>query len=132
MKVRISLSFAAVLSMTFLCFGQETARKPLSFELQCESGDCPLLKGNPQTTGMRSGFVRLKPGESVGEHSTTDHEEALVVLHGEGQAKVEGHEAVTLSSRKLIYIPPRSRHNVTNTGKDMLEYVWVVAPVGKE
>jgi oxalate decarboxylase/phosphoglucose isomerase-like protein (cupin superfamily) len=30
----------------------------------------------------------------------------------------------------LIYIPPRARHNVTNTGPAPLEYVYVVAPVG--
>jgi mannose-6-phosphate isomerase-like protein (cupin superfamily) len=29
----------------------------------------------------------------------------------------------------LAYIPPRSRHNVTNTGSEMLEYVYVVAPI---
>ena len=91
--------------------------------------DCPLLRGAPQTTGMRSGFVRLKPGESVGEHSTLDHEEALVVLQGEGKAEVEGLAAMPISSRMLAYIPPRARHNVTNTGSGMLEYVYVVAPI---
>ena len=35
----------------------------LSFELLLA-----LLRGAPQTTGMRSGFVRLKPGESIGAH----------------------------------------------------------------
>jgi mannose-6-phosphate isomerase-like protein (cupin superfamily) len=80
---------------------------------------------------MRSGFVRLKPGESVGKHSTAEHEEALVILRGQGKAEVEGQAAVSLSARMLVYIPPRSHHNVTNTGTDVLEYVYVVAPVGK-
>jgi len=104
--------------------------KPLSFQLECAASDCPLLYGAPQTTGMRSGFVRLKPGESVGAHTTGDHEEALVILQGRGTAEVEGHAPLTLSSRMLAYIPPRTRHNVTNTGPDLLEYVYVVAPVG--
>ena len=104
--------------------------QPLSMRLECAARDCPLLRGAPQTTGMRSGFVRLQPGESVGQHSTEDHEEALVILHGEGKAEVEGHEAVAISSRRLIYIPPHARHNVTNTGTDVLEYVYVVAPIG--
>lgn len=111
---------------------QDKPRSPLALDLECGGSDCQLLKGVPQTTGMRSGFVRLKPGESVGAHSTEEHEEALVVLRGEGKAEVERHGAIALSSRKLIYIPPRSRHNVTNTGSDVLEYVYVVAPVGKE
>ncbi len=79
---------------------------------------------------MRSGFVRLKPGQSVGLHSTREQEEALVVLQGHGQAEVEGRDALPISARMLVYIPPRSRHNVTNTGTETLEYVYVVAPVG--
>jgi len=43
--------------------------------------DCPLLKGMPQTSGMRAGG-EAEAGESVGWHSTTEHEEALVVLRG--------------------------------------------------
>jgi len=27
-----------------------------------------------------------------------------------------------------VYIPPGTRHNVRNTGKELLEYVYVVAP----
>ena len=108
---------------------QEQSYQPLSFHLECSSSDCPLLRGSPQTTGMRSGFVRLQPGQSVGEHSTGEHEEALVVLRGEGKAEVEGRTAMPISSRMLAYIPPRSRHNVTNTGTETLEYVYVVAPV---
>jgi len=27
-----------------------------------------------------------------------------------------------------VYIPPATRHNVTNTGSETLEYVFVVAP----
>lgn len=108
---------------------QQESYQPLSFHLECSSSDCPLLRGAPQTTGMRSGFVRLKPGDSVGEHSTQEHEEALVVLQGQGKAEIEGREAVPISARMLAYIPPRSRHNVTNTGKEVLEYVYVVAPI---
>jgi len=50
--------------------------QPLAIPLQCESGDCALLRGAPQTAGMRSGFVRLKPGQSVGWHSTGRNEES--------------------------------------------------------
>ena len=41
---------------------QMTPLQPLILALECAKGDCPLLQGRPQTTGMRSGFVRLKPG----------------------------------------------------------------------
>lgn len=115
--------------MSVIVFGQEVKPEPKTFPLNCAGGDCPLLTGRPQTTGMRGGSVKLKPGDSVGWHSTASNEEALVILHGSGVARIEGHADVPLSEKMLAYIPPATRHNVTNTGKDVMEYVWVVAPV---
>jgi quercetin dioxygenase-like cupin family protein len=111
--------------------GQNAASKPpMTFALDCTAGDCPLLKGAPQTGGMRGGSVKLKPGESVGWHSTNQNEEALVILHGSGAANIEGGSDVALREKMLAYIPPATRHNVTNNGNEVLEYVWVVAPIG--
>lgn len=108
---------------------QAAKREPLTFSLECAGGDCVLLKGAPQTSGMRGGSVKLKPGESVGWHSTGENEEALTILQGNGVAKIDGRADVPLRERMLAYIPPDTRHNVTNTGSEVLEYVWVVAPV---
>ncbi|MBV8890376.1 MAG: cupin domain-containing protein [Acidobacteria bacterium] len=122
----------AICVMITLAIGapQERAtRLPMTFILNCTLGDCPLLKGVPQTRGMRGGSVKLKPGESVGWHSTLGNEEALAILHGRGTASIEGDPDVPLTERMLAYIPPATRHNVTNTGTQILEYVWVVAPV---
>jgi mannose-6-phosphate isomerase-like protein (cupin superfamily) len=77
---------------------------------------------------MRSGFVRLKPGETVGWHTTGKHEESLVVLRGHGEARIEGQPARAFTAPALVYIPPATRHNVANTGGQLLEYVYVVAP----
>ena len=79
-----------------------------------------MLEGVPKTTGMRSGFVRLKPGETVGWYTTGQNEEALVILRGEGAALIEGHP-------KQAFAAP-ARHNVENTGRELLEYVYLVAP----
>lgn len=108
--------------------GRDAKREPLTFALDCAGGDCPLLKGTPQTSGMRGGAVRLKPGASVGWHSTSGNEEALVILHGNGAANIEGQADVPLHEKMLAYIPPTTKHNVTNTGTEILEYVWVAAP----
>jgi mannose-6-phosphate isomerase-like protein (cupin superfamily) len=106
-----------------------TAKQPpQTFSLDCPGGDCPLLKGAPQTNGMRAGSVRLKPGERVGWHSTGQNEEADI-LRGSGVANIEGQPDVPLRPNMLAYIPARTRHNVTNTGNEVLEYVWVVAPL---
>jgi mannose-6-phosphate isomerase-like protein (cupin superfamily) len=76
--------------------------------------------------------VRLKPGESVGWHTTGQNEEALVILHGKGKASIEGAEDMPVAEHTLGYIPPATRHNVTNTGTEMLEYVYVVAPAAEK
>lgn len=102
---------------------------PMTFPLDCAGGDCPLLKGAPQTSGMRGGSVRLRPGESVGWHSTGEQEESLVVLHGTGSLNIDGQPDVAVHQYMLAYIPTSTRHNVTNTGTEVLEYVWIVAPI---
>ena len=102
--------------------------QPLTMPLQCSGGDCPLLKGAPQTAGMRSGYVRLKPGETVGWHTTGKNEETLVILSGQGEARLQGLLARPFTAPALVYIPPALQHNVANTGHAILEYVYVVAP----
>jgi mannose-6-phosphate isomerase-like protein (cupin superfamily) len=102
--------------------------QPLTLALQCPGGDCPLLNGAPQTAGMRSGYVRLNPGETVGWHTTGRSEESLVILTGRGEARLEGQPARPFSAPALVYIPPARKHNVANTGTAILEYVYVVAP----
>ena len=102
--------------------------QPVTLPLKCAEGDCPLLQGVPQTAGMRSGFVRLKPQGSVGWHTTGKNEEALVILRGRGEALIEGQPARLFAAPMLVYIPPATRHNVTNTGDELLEYAYVVAP----
>jgi len=126
--------FGGLLLMGIAVWSQEAQvrRVPLTFALDCAHGDCPLLTGTPETSGMRGGAVRLKPGESVGWHSTGTNEEALVILRGTGTAKIEGGADVPMHERTMVYIPPESKHNVANTGTEPLEYVWVVAPTAQQ
>jgi mannose-6-phosphate isomerase-like protein (cupin superfamily) len=132
MRKIVSTLFAGTLllfSLTLLPLSsQMRPPQPQTLPLKCAGGDCPLLQGIPQTAGMRSGFVRLKIGGSVGWHSTGQNEEALVVMRGRGEALLEGQPARAVEAPMLVYIPPATRHNVTNTGDELLEYVYVVAP----
>jgi mannose-6-phosphate isomerase-like protein (cupin superfamily) len=107
---------------------QAPTRQSFTRSLECPSGDCSLLRGAPQTAGMRSGFVRLKPGQSVGWHTTGQNEESLVILRGKGDALIEGQPNRGFAGPGFVYIPPATRHNVSNTGSEVLEYVYVVAP----
>ncbi|HTV82972.1 MAG TPA: cupin domain-containing protein [Acidobacteriaceae bacterium] len=102
--------------------------QPLTIPLAGQRGSMDLLTGAPQTAGMRSGFVRLRPGETVGWHTTGRHEETLVILHGKGAALVEGQPRREFAAPAVAYIPPDTRHNIENTGTGALEYVYVVAP----
>jgi quercetin dioxygenase-like cupin family protein len=124
------LKNAAVVALfsASIIWSQQPQPRPLAIPLECSRGDCALLLGAPQTTAMRSGFVRLKPGETVGWHTTGHNEEALVILHGEGTALIEGQPEAKFHAPALAYIPPETRHNVSNTGSQVLEYVYVVAP----
>jgi mannose-6-phosphate isomerase-like protein (cupin superfamily) len=127
-----SLVTAGLFMAALPIFSQAAKPHPLTVPLQCAQGDCSLLHGVPQTTGMRSGFVRLKSGATVGWHITGRNEETLVILRGQGEALIDGQAKQPFIAPALVYIPPATRHNVANTGKDPLEYVYVVAPAKAE
>jgi mannose-6-phosphate isomerase-like protein (cupin superfamily) len=87
-----------------------------------------LLKP-PTSERLKSGYVILKPGEAVGEHTTGQREELLIILAGSARIECEG-ESTALGANAVAYVPPNSRHNVFNTAHDDLKYVYVVTPVG--
>lgn len=87
----------------------------------------PLLEKG-QSVGMRSGLVTLEPGESCGWHSTDDYEELILCLAGAGEVQTGGGGRRPISAYHYAYNPPRTRHNVFNTGTEPMRYVYVVAP----
>ncbi len=114
-----------------------TSKNVLVLNLNREPEFQPLLEGPPKTCGMRSGRVFLKPGQSIGQHSTHAHEETLVFLAGKGQALIGPDEkSCDIGAGKVLYIPPHTLHNMKNTGTEPLVYIFCVAPIqeneGKE
>lgn len=87
-----------------------------------------LLAGRPQTGGMRSGRVVLKPGAEMHRHTTDANEELLVFLHGRARV-VLGETTVAIGAGEVLYIPPRTEHEVHNDGTEELAYIYTVAPV---
>jgi quercetin dioxygenase-like cupin family protein len=83
----------------------------------------------PLSVSLRSGSVSLEPGEEVGEHKTEGREEAIIILHGTATVVCEG-EAYEAKEKQFVYIPPESVHNIINNSKKLLEYVYIVTPVG--
>ena len=88
-----------------------------------------LLNGQPQTCGMRSGRVYLKPDEACGQHSTKDNEEMLIFLAGSGLTIIGESDSFPIGKGKVSYIPPNTLHNVKNTGSEPLVYIYCVVPV---
>ncbi len=87
----------------------------------------PVLTGPPETVTMKSGLEVLAPNQSVGKHSTGQHEELLVVLEGQGEMNFKDGSKLEVKANHAIYCPPETEHNVTNTGRSVLRYVYVVA-----
>ncbi len=106
-----------------------SARGPRRITWKGDDGYLPLLEGPPGTRGMRSGRVSLKAGEDVGEHSTGDHEEIVIVLEGRGLACATGREPLHLEAGQAVYVPPHTTHNMKNLDAPVFEYIYVVAPV---
>jgi mannose-6-phosphate isomerase-like protein (cupin superfamily) len=80
-----------------------------------------------ESSGMRSGYVSLAPGEAVGQHTTGDCEELLVPLSGSGELRIPGQPVLTVAPGRVLYNPPRTGHDVVNTGSEPLVYIYVVA-----
>lgn len=107
-----------------------SSEKVIVMDLSDKAEYQPLLRGEPQTHGMRSGRVYLQPGQSCGEHSTGAHEEQLVFLSGKGTALIGKEQAAyEIGEGKIIYIPPNTIHDMKNTGTKPLIYIYCVVPV---
>jgi len=91
-----------------------------------------LFNKDSGTCGIKAGHVILKRGEEIGEHSTNDAEEALVILKGRGRLAINKKENLDFKDDAVLYIPPRTIHNVKNTGNGVLEYIFVTLYAGQK
>lgn len=125
-------AYAAILTAVLLpsCLLSQSNSKPHPKVIALERSDNgiqPILIGPPETASMKSGYVVLDPGHSVGKHSTENHEEILVVLEGQGEMLFRDGSKLELKARTALYCPPATEHDVKNTGSAKLRYVYVVA-----
>lgn len=97
--------------------------------LKLESGSKyqRLFNKDSGTRDLKSGHVILKKGEEIGEHSTNDLEEALVILRGKGLLTINSEEEFNFEDNSVLYIPPDTVHNVKNTGNGILEYIFITS-----
>lgn len=101
--------------------------RPFLFVLPADAAPYTMIMGPPRTHTMRSGLVNLAPGKDVGLHSTEKNEEMLVILEGRGEVELEGFGRLMISAGRTAYVPPKTRHNVFNTGTAPLKYIFIVS-----
>ena len=122
---------AAALALTVPnALAAETPNPPRPKVVLLEPGDKKhllLLDGPPETGSMRSGLVTLAPGKAVGAHDTEKNEELLVPLEGAGELRIEGLAPIAIRPGLVTYAPAHTKHDVVNTGKAPLRYIYVVA-----
>jgi len=120
----------AILLPVIVLHAQDNGKKPtprITHLDPAASRSLEILTGAPMTVTMRSGYVVLAPGHSVGKHSTMANEEALVVLAGQGELRITNGPVIPVKAFDVTYCPPEKEHDVVNTGTDTLRYVWLVA-----
>ncbi len=86
-----------------------------------------LISRELGSSGIKSGHVVLKPGENVGEHTTNDKEEVIIVLKGKGKAIIDKDSIFNIENNIVLYIPPKTLHDIKNTGSSSLEYIFVTS-----
>jgi mannose-6-phosphate isomerase-like protein (cupin superfamily) len=128
----MSMRFVAgFVVMVALCSGALLSQeKPRARVVKLDSAgkhDTVLLGGPPETVTMRSGLVILQPGQTVGKHSTGTREEMLVILEGKGAMMFSDGLRLEVDPDHILYCPPQTEHDVTNTGSGVLRYVYIVA-----
>ena len=73
---------------------------------------------------IRARCVVLAPGKEVGNHSTGDKEEVIILLQGKVIVSSPGREQ-ELPSLHGAYIPPNTKHNISNPFDEDAIYVYV-------
>ena len=87
-----------------------------------------IFGNSDKKKGLSSGLVALKKGDTVGIHNTKKKEEIVVVLDGKARVNVADKHFI-LENGMMLYIPPKTLHNVKNIGARLLKYLYITAAV---
>ena len=122
------LRLVTLLSLSLSVFA---ATAPETIVLPNEPKDYFEILGKGNSACMRSGYVTLQPGESVGTHNTGNFEELVITLEGQGEMEMADRGRTPFAKGILLHAFPHSEHNVWNTGKEVLRYIYIVADTGR-
>ena len=100
--------------------------KTISGRIHVTSLEDPCLVTPEEAKRMRARVVTLEPGKEVGEHTTENREELVVVL--EGAIVLIGPDGEhPLKVGQAAFIPLNTVHNVMNRTKKQARYMYVLA-----
>ena len=76
------------------------------------------------TEGLQLALVKVKKGSLTPKHTHKDEEQAYIILKGSGVVRLNDEEK-EVGERMIVYIPRGTEHEIKNTGKDELTYIYV-------
>ncbi len=83
-----------------------------------------ILLPREMTEGLQLALVKVKKGSLTPKHTHKDEEQAYIILKGSGVVRLNDEEK-EVSERMIVYIPRGTEHEIKNTGKDELTYIYV-------
>ncbi len=72
-------------------------------------------------------LMALKPGEDIGEEVHDDHDQFFRIESGEGELLIDK-TTRPIKADDGIVVPAGARHNVTNTGSEVLTLYTIYGP----
>jgi mannose-6-phosphate isomerase-like protein (cupin superfamily) len=83
--------------------------------------------GDLGSRNMTITWVDVPPGAEQRAHSHPDAEQVYVIVRGRGRMSVAGDDE-EVAAGDLVFIPPATRHGITNDGSEDLVYVSATSP----
>ena len=81
--------------------------------------------------GFSVGTSDIEPGSQTIPHQHDKETEVMFIYKGKGTAII-GKESYPLSPETMMFCPPGVPHQIQNTGKKMLHFIFFYVPGGPE
>jgi mannose-6-phosphate isomerase-like protein (cupin superfamily) len=107
--------------------GERRVRRPRPDSRASMAAPSMIIKVDPQNGASPNFFVgyeEIAPGGAIPAHSHPEYDEVLFVHEGEGLATL-GSQKRSVTAGATIYIPPKTRVSVRNTGRRSLKVFFV-------
>lgn len=72
-------------------------------------------------------LMALKPGEEIGAEVHDDHDQFFRIESGAGAVEIDG-KRTAIKDDDAIIVPAGARHNVINTGDELLTFYTLYGP----